>query len=217
MGKRYTFHYFRVSVLLLIGLFPCTVYGQLDANLTTTENTNCSGAPCDYDGPSILINELMMSPNSNDGSLWGGTVSQRGEWIELYNPNICESVDISCFYLGNNANDSDPYPGGYVIPAGTVVPPAGFALIRGVNAPAVPANLLVENGGNVLELVVSGAGVCVGGGSRLWFPNAGGWFAFYDNNGVPQDAVSWANQSNLDRSRFLSVSTIWVPSTFETK
>jgi gliding motility-associated-like protein len=56
----------------------------------------------------------------------------------------------------------------------------------------------VANGGNVVELVVSGAGVCVGGGSRLWFPNAGGWFAFYDNNGVPQDAVSWANQSNLD-------------------
>ncbi|MCA1762974.1 MAG: hypothetical protein LC664_08285, partial [Flavobacteriales bacterium] len=128
----------------------------------------------------------------------GGTATQAGEWIELYNPDICEPVDISCFYLGNNAFDGDDYPGGYVIPPGTVVPAAGFALIRGVNAPAVPNGLLVENGGNVVELVVDGDGVCVGGGNRLWFPNAGGWFAFYDNNGVPQDGVSWASEANID-------------------
>lgn len=195
-----TFHYFRVFSILVFGVLPTVVVGQLGADLTTVDNTNCNGAPCDYDGPSILINELMMSPNSNDGSLWGTNSSQKGEWIELYNPNICESIDISCFYLGNNANDSQPYPGGYVIPSGTVVPPAGFALIRGENAPPVPSNLLVENGGNVVELVVTGAGVCIGGGNRLWFPNAGGWFAFYDNNGIPQDAVSWGNQSNLDEA-----------------
>src|SRR5690606_19156274 len=62
-------------------------------------------------------------------------------------------------------------------PPGTVVPPAGFVLIRGINASPVPAELLVENGGNTIELVVTGSGVCVGGGTRLWFPNAGGWFA----------------------------------------
>lgn len=199
MEKRYTFHYFSVLVFGILGLLPFHVFGQLDADLSSTENTNCDGSPCDYDGPSILINELMMSPDSHDGSMWGSNSDQRGEWIELYNPNICEPIDISCFYLGNNAKDSgSPYPGGYVIPSGTVVPPAGFAMIRGLNAPAVPAELLVENGGNVVELIVNGDGVCLGGGSRLWFPNVGGWFAFYDNNGVPQDAVSWGNQDNLD-------------------
>ncbi|MFN2430115.1 MAG: hypothetical protein ABR574_08880, partial [Cryomorphaceae bacterium] len=177
---------------------PFLASGQLDVDLSATENSNCFGSPCEYDGPSILINEIMMSPNTNDGSLWGGTATQAGEWIELYNPDICEPVDISCFYLGNNAFDGDDYPGGYVIPPGTVVPAAGFALIRGVNAPAVPNGLLVENGGNVVELVVDGDGVCVGGGNRLWFPNAGGWFAFYDNNGVPQDGVSWASEANID-------------------
>lgn len=196
MKKLSTIYFSRTLAVLLTTCLPLFIYGQLDADLNSTDNTNCFGAPCNYSGPSILINELMMSPNDNDGSLWGGLETQRGEWIELYNPNICEEIDISCYYLGNNANDNSPYPGGYVIPPGTVVPPAGFALIRGVNAAAVPAARLIENGGNVIELVVSGDGVCVGGGSRLWFPNSGGWFAFYDANGVPQDAVSWATQSN---------------------
>lgn len=183
------------TVMLLFFGLP-QMKAQLEVSITATENTNCDGSECDYEGPGILINELMLSPNSGDGSLWGGSPSQAGEWIELYNPNFCEPVDVSCYYLGNNANDGLAYPGGYVIPDGTVVPPAGFVLIRGINAPAVPSELLIENGGNTIELVVENIGVCVGGGSRLWFPNAGGWFAFYDSNGVPQDAVTWANQSN---------------------
>ncbi len=182
----------------------------LVASVTVVPNSECQ--PCNYSGPSILINELMISPSQNDGSLSGnGGVSQgRGEWIELFNPNWCDSVDISCFYLGNSAPGgsalSGTQPGGYVIPAGTVIPPLGLAMIRGVNVPPVPANLLLQNGGNVVELVVpfniSDIGVCVGSGTqRLWFPNAGGWFAFYDSQGVPQDAVSWANQgSNADRN-----------------
>lgn len=184
-----------MTILCLLFGFS-TGWAQLELTLTSTENTNCNGSECDYEGPGILINELMLSPLVGDGSLWGGSSSQAGEWIELYNPNFCEPVDVSCYYLGNNANDGLAYPGGYVIPAGTVVPPAGFVLIRGVNAPAVPTDLLIENGGNTIELVVQNYGVCVGGGTRLWFPNAGGWFAFYDSNGVPQDAVTWANQSN---------------------
>lgn len=168
---------------------------QLSATFTTTPNTNCNGSGCDYTGPSILINELMISPTNNDGSICGpgGVSAGRGEWIELYNPNLCEPVDISCYYLGNNTAEGN---GGYVIPAGTIIPPAGFAMVRGANMTPVPSNLLVQNGGNVVELVVpaniTDAGVCCSG-TRIWFPNAGGWFAFYDNNGVPQDAVSWFN------------------------
>lgn len=199
MGDNYIFHYVKGFIVTCVGLLPLLVNAQITANVLPTENTNCYGSPCSYSGPSILINELMMSPSQHDGSMWGNNANQKGEWIELYNPNICEEIDISCYYLGNNAADGSNYPGGYVIPPGTVVPPAGFALIRGENAPAVPSALLVENGGNVVELVVDGTGVCIGSGNRLWFPNVGGWFAFYDRNGVPQDAVSWANQANLDK------------------
>lgn len=200
-------------ILLFIGLLTATVtFGQLQASFSTSVNTLCQGVDCDWDGPSILINEIQISPAGNiDGSLSGpaGTNQGKGEWIELYNPDLCNPVDISCYYLGNAAEGSNLFAGnvggGFQLPQGTIVPPAGFCLVRGVNAAAVPANLLVENGGNVVEVVVpantSDDGVCsddAGFGfnqPRLWFPNAGGWFAFYDANGVPQDAISWGTEA----------------------
>ncbi|MFM7300153.1 MAG: hypothetical protein ACKO1R_03320, partial [Crocinitomicaceae bacterium] len=162
----------------------------LTATVTVQQNSICE--PCFYDGPPILINELMISPTNGDGSISGPAASNgRGEWIELYNPDLCDSVDISCFFLGNNTPEGT---GGFRIPNGTVIPPNGFCLVRGINAAPVPSNLLVQNGGNVFEIVVPGdinqTGVCCSG-TRVWFPNAGGWFAFYDANGNPVDAVRW--------------------------
>ena len=163
---------------------------NLNASVSVVQNTICE--PCSYSGPPILINELMISPNTGDGSLSGPAASGgRGEWIELYNPDLCDSVDISCYYLGNSTTEGT---GGFRLPAGTIVPPNGFAMIRGATAAPVPSNLLLANGGNVVEIVVpldiTGPGVCCSG-TRVWFPNAGGWFAFYDANGNPIDAVSW--------------------------
>lgn len=174
----------------------------LSVTVTATDNTDCIGRNCFYNGPTILINEVMLAPSSYDGSMVGSAyhTTGGGEWIELYNPHKCDSADISCYFLGNNAYDNTyqtgNWPGGFVIPPGTVVPPQGFAMIRGARAEAVPAELLVQNGGNVVEVVIDSR-YCFGtGGGRLWFPNAGGWFAFYDANGVPQDAISWCNQTN---------------------
>ncbi len=192
----------KLAATLSILLIGFTGLSQLTGTTGSTLNTNCNGTDCNYSGPTILINELMISPTNNDGSISGdgGVSAGRGEWIELYNPNICEPIDISCYYLGNNTAEGN---GGFVIPAGTIVPPAGFCMIRGANVPAVPANLLVQNGGNVVEIVVPAnigdPGVCAGG-LRLWFPNAGGWFAFYDSNGVPQDAVSWLTAAGASGS-----------------
>ncbi len=164
---------------------------NLVANVSVIPNSICE--PCSYNGPPILINELMISPNTGDGSISGNTTTSqgRGEWIELYNPDLCDSVDISCYYLGNSTPEGK---GGFRLPLGTIVPPNGFALIRGENADSVPSNLLVANGGNVVEVIVpydiTGTGLCCTG-TRVWFPNAGGWFAFYDANGNAIDAVSW--------------------------
>lgn len=163
----------------------------LVASVAVVPNSVCE--PCFYSGPPILINELMISPSSNDGSISGnGGVSQgRGEWIELYNPDLCDSVDISCYYLGNSTSEGS---GGFRLPTGTIVPPNGFCIVRGINVAPVPNNLLVQNGGNVVEVIVPGeinqTGICCTG-TRVWFPNLGGWFAFYDANGNPVDAVSW--------------------------
>ncbi len=175
---------------------------NINLQLSSTVNRICNGFDCDYNGPSILINEVMLSPTSGDGSIYG-TVSgltTQGEWIELYNPDQCNSVDISCYFLGNNAPEGGVnYGTGFLIPPNTIVPPQGFCVIRGILAPAVPSQLLVANGGNTVEIVLNWSlvsNICLGGGNRLWFPNAGGWFAFYDRNGVPQDAISWNSVTN---------------------
>jgi gliding motility-associated-like protein len=184
----------KFAATLSIILIGVSGFSQLSSTTSTELNTNCNGTDCNYSGPTILINELMISPSVNDGSISGS--GGNGEWIELYNPNLCETIDISCYYLGNDTPEGN---GGFVIPPGTIVPPSGYCLIRGVNVPAVPSNLLVQNGGNVVEIVVPAAlsdpGVCAAG-TRLWFPNAGGWFAFYDPSGNPQDAVSWISAAN---------------------
>lgn len=195
----WNFPFFGMAILL----FFCSqqLHSQ-NAVVTSTPNTACNGLPCDWQGPSIMINEIMISPLSGDGSLVGpGPNGGRGEWIELYNPDVCNPVDISCYYLGNFTFEGS---GGYRLPNNLIVPPAGFVVLRGVTAPPVPAANLVQNGGNVIELVapaeINAQGVCVVGnpGSRLWFPNAGGWFAFYDANGVPQDAISWGSPAASD-------------------
>jgi large repetitive protein len=188
------------TLILCLCLLATNAYAQITATTSSTPNTVCGGVNCNYTGPSILINEVMLSPVGTDGSIWsatcGSTVSNGcGEWIELYNPNVCQPVDVSCYHLGNYTTEPGSSPlithsGGFTIPPGTIVPPGGFLVIRGPNAPAVNPALLVSNGGKTIEIVPSAANTCLGpSGYRLWFPNTGGWFAFYDNNGVVQDAI----------------------------
>lgn len=160
-----------------------------------TNNTACQGVPCGGLPQKILINEIMIAPTVNDGSISGpGPNGGRAEWIELFNPDACNSMDISCFILGNFTVEG---AGGLRIPANTIVPPSGFAVIRGVNAPAVPTPNLVSNGGNTVEVVMpanlSSSSICAVGnpGNRFWFPNSGGWLAIYSPTGVPQDAARW--------------------------
>ena len=188
----------------ILSLFLIHQNSKAQINLIGTPqiNTVCNGIGCNYIGPSILINEVMLKPAVFDGSIYGdgpgfSPNSNSGEWIELYNPDQCKSVDISCYYLGNNSRDNGiDYPGGFVIPPGTIIPPRGFYVVRGANSSAVPAYLLGTGDGQTQEIVVNNLSqICIGGGLRLWFPNAGGWFAFYNSVGAPQDAISWADMS----------------------
>jgi len=192
------------ATLLFIFVFCGFINAQMTLTFSADTNHVCNGNGCDYFGPSILINEVMLTPSIHDGSIYGtgpgfNSGDNEGEWIELYNPDLCRSVDISCYYLGNNTMDNATnFGGGFRVPANTIVPPRGFVVIRGIYAPQVPANLLVQNGGNTIEIVVDNSlsNVCLGGGYRLWFPNAGGWFAFYNAAGIPQDAISWNSTTN---------------------
>lgn len=186
---------FKIYFLFVCLFIAGTLQAQMNLTLSAQTNSVCNGFGCQYDGPSILINEVMIRPFTGDGSIYGTNQNQRGEWIELYNPDLCKAVDISCYFLGNCSPDGNPteyYGGGYELPPNTIVPPRGFVIVRGINASPVPSNLLVQNGGKTIECVITdNSSVCIGGGERLWFPNAGGWYAFFDRNGVPQDAISW--------------------------
>ncbi len=194
--------------ILYLFFLSLSTYSQVTLTTQTQINYVCNGNPCFYNGPKILINEVMLTPATHDGSTYGtgpgyNPGDNEGEWIELYNPDKCKPVDISCYFLGNNTNEPNQglynLGAGFTLPQGTIVPPRGFVLIRGINAPPVPSNLLIANGGRTIEIVVDNNlinNICIGGGYRLWFPNAGGWFAFYDNFGVPQDAISWNSLTN---------------------
>lgn len=207
---------------MAIGTISFVAAQNMSASFDKTINTQCGGSDCDWQGPSILINEMMMSPanNSNgqvDGSLSGNAgaglpplippTPGRGEWIELYNPDLCQPVDISCYYLGSNVfvSGTENSKETYIIPDGTIIPPGGFCVIRGAYSTPIPPNKLIQNGGNTVEIImpmdINGEGICISGTQqtpRFWFPNVGGWFGFYDRNGVPQDAVSWGNVSNTN-------------------
>lgn len=173
-------------------------------------NLNCAGTvvPCTYDGPSILINEINISPSLWDGSLFSGENFSsedhgEGEWIELYNPNRCDPVDVSGFMLGtynSSGNENARSLGmGVILTEGTVVPPNGFLVVRGRRAPK-PAD-------GTIDIVITGEDgmMCLGNpleNSRFWFANSGGWFGFYDRNGVPQDMISWGTPIAGDLNQY---------------
>lgn len=185
-----------ITLLAIFTLFAEVSSGQMTATFTKNINTNCNGTSCNYSGPTILINEMMVTPDSFDGCMSSfGTTRSCGEWIELYNPNLCQPVNISCYFVANSTVEG----GGAVrIPVGTLIPPGGFCVLRGPDAAAVPSNLLVQNGGKVVEVVTNptNPGLCSPAG-RFWLPNQGSWLGVYNTQGVAQDAVAWGDFGNI--------------------
>jgi gliding motility-associated-like protein len=170
--------------------------------VSVSPNSDCQ--PCNYVGPSIVINELNVFPNIGDGCIFGKSPDPpgKGEWIELFNPNWCDSLDISNYILGsyNSVNISIVSSNGmaFILPKGLILPPLGFAVIRGSEAPKPPLGVIdvvVTNNGNNL---------CIDGGissSRMWFANNGGWLALYNASGIPQDAIKWSFPALTDLNK----------------
>jgi gliding motility-associated-like protein len=190
-----------IVLIALFLLFSFLTRSQVAVQ--TLPNTNCTGVAkkCEYTGPSILINEINISPSNQDGSLvtgsqFGAENWGEGEWIELYNPDECNSIDISGYMLGSYNSLGQRAGGGggangmgFILPEGSVVPPNGFVIVRGKRAAVPPPEVI-----DIVALELQN-NICIEGGntSRFWFANSGSWFAFYDRNGVVQDAITWGS------------------------
>lgn len=185
------------TIILVANCGGCS----LDSDVSINSNSACQ--PCFYNGPSVLINEINIFPVNGDGSIFGPspTGSGKGEWIEIFNPNWCKPVDISNFILGSyNSVNSTQIPASngmsFVFPKGLILPPLGYAIIRGSEAPKPASGIIdvvVNNNSNNL---------CIEGlNSRMWFANNGGWLALYNSSGVPQDAIKWSYPALTDLNK----------------
>ena len=132
----------------------------------------------------VVINEIFYSPDQQTANSMHDlfNTATTAEWVELYNPSSCTSVDISCWILGsdetNTATGGSNF-GAFVFPSGTVIPPLGFIVLGG--AAASPKDFDVQNSSNYC------------GNSRWFLSNTAGWIALYTNTGTVVDAVYWSN------------------------
>lgn len=157
----------------------------------------------------VVINEVCTSPpgssSVNANSLYNTDPNEQPpdnqEWIELYNPHPCNSVDISCFTLASNMQQnglsgSIPNWGAFTFPAGTVIPPLGFIIIGGNHSqvPVLDFNL------TYYRQNFYGIQYLDGDYTRWFLRDEYGWVAIYDAAGVVVDAVYWdayGNAGNL--------------------
>ncbi len=152
----------------------------------------------------LFINEVLVSPAASDpydvnsitnaNSMYSNhNPPDNKEWIELYNPNLCDSVDISCYTICGNMDDpSTPGNpsnwGSFTFPQGTKIPPGGLMVLGGNNAMVPRLDYNITNyytnfyGVNYLD-----------GTSDRWFlRNDYGWLAIFTPNGRVVNAVYWS-------------------------
>ncbi|MCF8297166.1 MAG: gliding motility-associated C-terminal domain-containing protein [Saprospiraceae bacterium] len=146
--------------------------------------------------PSPNSFDFSIQPGTNSNSLYNTNTdaqpSYNREWIELFNPHPCDSVDISCFTLASNMQP--PFGSGYsnwgafTFPQGTKIPPLGFIIVGGNDAqvPILDFNLKYYRDNYFKTAYLDGD-------TGRWFlRDQYGWIAIYNSSGNPVDAVYWS-------------------------
>jgi gliding motility-associated-like protein len=171
----------RWTLILASVLFPWNLFAQVVINEV-------------HAGPMANPMDFSFQPTTNANSLYSIDANMQPaynrEYIELYNPHPCDTADISCFTIGSNADpgfSGTPNWGAFTFPQGTKIPPLGYIIIGGNDAP-VPINdfnitQYRQNSFNVQYLC--------GDNTRWFLRDAWGWIALYNNFGAPVDAVYW--------------------------
>lgn len=141
----------------------------------------------------VVINEVMIKPGPDaTSSLYQSlkmcsSSTSGSEYIELYNADPCNSVDISCYIIGFNIFTSQSH-GTFRFPAGSVIPPLGFLSIGGPNS---GATINLFNYCSTPNLNT--------GNDRWYLENGDGYIILYNPTGAVVDAVYWtfsAGQAN---------------------
>jgi gliding motility-associated-like protein len=154
----------------------------------------------------VVINEIVVAPAGGTttnslftrcGAFDGSAATGALEWVELFNSDPCNPVDIGCFILASNSgevrgicgrpgdNSSSDNAGSFTFPAGTIIPPNGYITI-GVGS-IHTFNLSQYLNSNLL---------CV---ERRWFlADVGSWLGLYRPNGQIVNAVYWGGRNAND-------------------
>jgi gliding motility-associated-like protein len=138
----------------------------------------------------VVINEVHPRPAGGDTdqafqSMYNSTATSGSEYVELYNTDPCNAIDISCWSIGGM--DGGTNGGSFSFPAGTTIPPLGFITLGGPNTPGITFNLNQPT--NSALLWRSNA-------NRWHLPNGDGWLSLYDATGNSVDAVYWTFAAN---------------------
>lgn len=128
----------------------------------------------------IRLNEVMIQPNSGNTMLDCNAPAAGNEYVEIYNASKCDSVDVSCFFLGSNTGSGNNAT--ISLPAGSVIPPLGFIVVGGSGVAGADINW---------EAACGAGNFCVDGSGTFNLPDDDGWIALYDANGDIADAVFW--------------------------
>jgi len=144
-------------------------------------------------GPSANPNDFSASATTNANSLYSTDPDMQPpynrEYIELYNTNPCDTADLSCYTLGSNTFSSlsgDNW-GAFTFPQGTKIPPLGFLIVGGNNAP-VP---VLDFNTTQYRQTSFNVQYLTGFPLRWFLRDQWGWIALYNPQGAPVDAVYW--------------------------
>lgn len=146
-----------------------------------------------FAGPPPNPNDLSTSSTTNANSLYsmdaGMQPPYNREYIELYNTNPCDTADLSCYTLGSNTYSqiSGENWGAFTFPQGTKIPPLGFLIVGGNNAPVPQLDF------NITQYRQTSFDVqyLTGYPFRWFLRDQWGWIALYTPQGNPADAVYW--------------------------
>ena len=139
----------------------------------------------------VVINEVMINPATNATSaefqslVHCGQSQWGAEYIELYNSDDCNSIDISCYVLGFQSDgfgNSDI--GSFRFPEGTVIPPLGFISIGGPLSNST-INLFDFCGTPNLNTA----------DTRWYLQNSIGYVMLWNPQGETEDAVWWRSSN----------------------